>query len=96
MAHERMRYMSNVAFDKGPKELERCDVWPKERAHLLEDGYDYQLVTVMIKSGMTVSEALLRFHYPTLYNDPRVLFCDTGTHLCVYIAIPIDKAVETA
>ena len=85
-----MLRMSNVDYTRSPKELERCDVWPKERAHLLEEGYDYEFVTAIIKASITVSEALLRFHYPTLYNDPRVLFCDTGTHICVYIAIPID------
>lgn len=91
---ERKRYMQNVDFEKGPKALAHCDVWPKHRAHLLGDDYDYELVTVIIQCKFTISEALLHFHYPTLYEDERVLFCDTGDHLVVYLAVPIDNAAE--
>jgi hypothetical protein len=88
-------HMQNVAFDKGPKALAHCDIWPKHRAHLLGDGYDYQFVTVMIKCHFTVCESLLKFHYPTLYEDDRVLFCDTGDHLVVYIATPLEPGRES-
>jgi hypothetical protein len=94
--------MVNVVLDKGPRELAECDVWPKSRAHLLGEGYNYELVSAVVKSNMVVSEALLRFHYPTLYEDPRVLFCDTGNHIVIYIAKwlgnlpnPVDNLART-
>lgn len=88
-------HLQNVAYEKGPKALSRCDVWPKSRAHLLGDNYDYELVTVMIKCQFLISEALLHFHYPTLYEDERVLFCDTGDHLVVYIATPLEPGKQS-
>jgi hypothetical protein len=58
---------------------------------LQEGCYIYEQVAAMIKGQMVVSEALLHFHYPTLFNDPQVLFCDTGDHIVIYIARPVDK-----
>jgi hypothetical protein len=86
--------MSNVDLTHGPRDLERCDVWPKDRAHLLEPCYDYEHVTTLIKGSFNISECLLRFHYPSLYDNEMVLFCDTGDHLVVYIAVKIDEAKE--
>ena len=87
-------YLQNIGLGLGPRDLEQCDVWPKERAHLLGDGYNYRLVTVLLKNGWTCSDALLHFHYPSLYENPLVLFCDIGEHVVIYIAEPIDKVLE--
>lgn len=45
----------------------------------------------MLKCSMLVSEAILKLHYPTLFANPMVLFCDTGEHIVVYLAKEIDN-----
>lgn len=83
--------MINAGVNKGPRDLLADQVWPKERSYLLDVKYDYSVVAVMVKSGMTCSDALLHFHYPSLYDNPMVLFCDTGDHIVVYLAELVDK-----
>jgi hypothetical protein len=84
--------LDNAGVIGTPTELPCEDVWPRARAHLLDTAcYVHEQVAAMIKGQMCISEALLHFHYPTLFNDPMVLFCDTGDHIVIYIARPVDK-----
>lgn len=83
--------MGHTGYDRGPRDLPDCDVWPRERSYLLDAQYEYECITVMLKCSMLVSEAILKLHYPTLFANPMVLFCDTGEHIVVYLAKEIDN-----